>query len=202
MIDRLSGKLVTCDLTEIVVDVNNVGYALTVPMSTFDKLPRVGADVVLHTYLHVREDLLQLYGFADLRERRLFRLLISVSGVGPRLALNVLSSMSVESFCGAVLNGDVKALTRVNGLGKRSGERLVVELREKISEIEPEIALGGSRENTTVTPEMQDAAAALETLGFKSDVARKTVQNLAANLPREEHSAETFIRQALRTLNS
>lgn len=202
MIDRLAGTLVQCDLTEIVVDVHGLGYAVTIPMSTYDALPAVGNALVLYSHLHVREDLLQLYGFADRVERRLFRLLITVSGIGPRLALNVLSCMSVEGFCRAIVDGDIKALTRINGLGKRSAERLIVELRERIADIEPAIALGGRSETTVLTAAAQDAVAALETLGFKGDAARKTVHKLCAELPAEEQTAENLIRSALRSLNA
>ncbi len=136
MIDRISGILAACDLTEIVVDVGGIGFALTVPLSTYDRLPAVGSSVQLFGHLHVREDQFVLYGFADPQERRLFRLLITVSGIGPRMALNVLSCMPITTFCQAVAEGDIKALTRISGFGKRSAERLVVELREKVSEID------------------------------------------------------------------
>jgi Holliday junction DNA helicase RuvA len=202
VIDRLSGKLAACDLTEVVVDVHGVGYAVTVPLSTYDRLPRAGDAVELYTHLHVRDDALQLFGFADPQERRLFRLLITVSGIGPRLALKVLSCMSVPSFCAAVLDGDVKALTRVNGLGKRSAERLVVELREVISEVEPAAAFGAGREEPPVSQQVQDAVAALATLGFRPEAARKTVQKLCTELPAAEQSAENLIRCALQALNS
>ena len=204
MIDRLSGKLVECDLTAAVVDVHGVGYAVLIPMSTYDKLSRVGTDVQLLTHLYVREDAMQLFGFATENERRLFRLLITVSGVGCRLALNVLSCMSVESFCRTIMDGDTKQLTRVNGLGKRSAERLVVELREKVAEIEPRAAYPAAGDDTSqvATREAQDAIAALETLGFKSDKARKTVQSICAEAGDGEVKAEDLIRKALKALNS
>ncbi|MFO7821152.1 MAG: Holliday junction branch migration protein RuvA, partial [Lentisphaeria bacterium] len=193
-----------CDLTQAVVDVNGVGYAILIPMSTYDKLPRVGGDVQLLCHLYVREDALQLFGFADATERRLFRLLITVSGVGCRLALNVLSCMSVESFCRTVMDGDIKQLTRVNGLGKRSAERLVVELREKVAEIEPRAAYPatGGGEAKIASREAQDAVAALETLGFKTEKARRTVQKICTDAGDSELKADDLIRKALKALNS
>jgi Holliday junction DNA helicase RuvA len=201
VIDRISGILAACDLTEIVVDVGGIGFALTVPLSTYDRLPAVGSSVQLFGHLHVREDQFVLYGFADPQERRLFRLLITVSGIGPRMALNVLSCMPITTFCQAVAEGDIKALTRISGFGKRSAERLVVELREKVSEIDPAAALGGSGA-AVLSSAAQDAVAALETLGFRGDTARKAVSKLAEELPPSEQTAEEFIRRALRDLNS
>ena len=203
MISRLSGRLVECDLTGVVLDVNGVGYAVAVPMSTFDHLPRIGEPAVLHTWLAVREDSLTLYGFGTLPERALFQMLLTVNGVGPRTALNVLSCMPVSTFCTAVAQGDLKALTRINGIGKRSAERLVVELRDRVAEIAPEAGIGPAAAGSARTPrEATDAIAALETLGFKSDAARKVVQTLCEQAGPDQPSAENLIRKALALLNS
>jgi Holliday junction DNA helicase RuvA len=190
-------------VTGVVLDVGGVGYAVAVPMSTFDRLPRVGETVALQTYLAVREDSLTLYGFASLPERALFLLLLSVSGVGPRTALNVLSCMPVSSFCTAVSQGDVKALTRINGIGKRSAERLIVELRDRVAEVAPEAGLDRAAAGQGVTSrEAADAVAALETLGFRSDAARKAVHSLCADAGTGKMSVENLIRKALVILNS
>jgi Holliday junction DNA helicase RuvA len=203
VISRLSGKLVECEVTGVVLDVGGVGYALAVPMSTFDRLPRTGEPVTLHTYLAVREDSLTLYGFASLPERALFLLLLGVSGVGPRTALNVLSCMPVPSFCTAVSQGDVKALTRISGIGKRSAERLVVELRDRVADVVPEAGFERPASGQGVTSrEAADAVAALETLGFKNEAARKAVQSLCAAAGTEKVSVENLIRKALAILNS
>ncbi|MEI8078878.1 MAG: Holliday junction branch migration protein RuvA, partial [bacterium] len=191
MISRLSGQLAACEPTEAVVDVGGVGYAVTIPMSTYDLLPRVGGDVVLHTHLNVREDALQLYGFATLDERRLFVLLMTVNGVGPRLALSALSCLPVDGLCRAIAAGDVKALSRISGVGKRTAERLVLELREKVLAIQPAAAVAGSA-RLVANREVQDAINALETLGFKGDAAHKTIARLQAELPAAEQSAENL----------
>lgn len=201
MIERLNGVLVECDLTEVVLDVHGVGYALTIPMSTYDQLPRVGTSVQLLTYLHVREDLLQLYGFSTSAERSLFKKLISVSGVGPRIALNILSCMTVGNFCKTIIDEDVKVLTRVNGLGKKSAERLIIELRNSISDIAPDATFASGGKSVKESPAMLDAVAALETLGFKAEKARTTVQAIAADMPDVDRSAENLIRKALQKLN-
>lgn len=203
MISRLSGILIECEVTGVVLDVGGVGYAVAVPLSTLDHLPRVGETVVLHTVLVVREDSLTLYGFASLPERALFLLLLSVNGVGPRTALNVLSCLPVSTFCTAVTQGDLKALTRISGIGKRSAERLIVELRDRVAGVAPETAVdrpGGSLVGASRAA--ADAVAALETLGFKGDAARKAVQKLCDAAAPEQPSAENLIRKALALLNS
>lgn len=200
MIDRLRGRLIDSDPTRAVVDVNGVCYSVTIPVSTYDQLPKPEADIELTTHFHVREGVMELYGFADPHERELFRLLITVSGIGCRLALNVLSSMSVATFCNTITEANIKQLSKVNGLGKRSAERLVVELREKITEIEPRAAYQQSSD--AISREAQDAVAALETLGFKNEKARGTVQKLCEEMPESEQSAQVLIRQALKRLNT
>ena len=144
---------------------------------------------------------MQLFGFATKDERSLFQLLIAVSGVGPRLALNILSCLSVERFCQALLAEDVKALSKINGIGKRSAERLIVELREKIRDFAPAAAFG-AQPATTLPAEAQDAISALETLGFKADAARKVVQGLCADAHGKPATAQNLIRKALAQLNS
>jgi len=202
VIARLSGRLIQRELTEIVVDVHGVGLAVVVPMSTYDNLPAPGGPVELLTHLQVREDALTLYGFATAQERDLVRLLIGVSGIGTRLALNVLSCMSVTEFCRNILAADVKALARINGVGKRSAERMVVELRERVENIEPAAAFPEAGGERGLGAAGQDAVAALETLGFKGDKARRTVQKAMAELPEGELSAEALIRYSLQMLNS
>jgi len=133
MIAFLQGKLVEALPTQVIVDVNGVGYEALIPLSSFDKLPPPGGAVKLLTQLIVREDAHILYGFMTAAERDLFRLLIhNVSGIGPKTALNILSGMNVVAFRGAVATGDVKSLSQISGVGKKMAERIVVELRDKI----------------------------------------------------------------------
>jgi Holliday junction DNA helicase RuvA len=199
VIAHLHGILAECDLTEVVVDVQGVGYHVSVPMSTFDRLPRQGEAVRLFTHLQVREDLMQLFGFATKEERQLFHLLIEVTGIGPRLALNILSCMSVERFAQALMAEDLKALAKISGIGKRSAERLVVELREKIKKLAPGAGLASA---PAVSADAQDAISALETLGFKADAARKVVQAICEEAGGKPPTAENLIRKALARLNS
>ncbi len=207
MITHLCGKLVEKELTRAVVDVNGVGYEVFIPMSTYDRLPRDGEPVTLKTVMHVREDLMQLYGFFTEQERKLFALVGTVSGIGPKLALSVLSCMSVERFCANVVNHDAKALSRINGVGKRTAERLVVELKDKVHEIAPAVAVTGKagepeKAARVLSKAAEDAINGLVTLGIRPDAARKTIHQMVHELPPEEVSAEKLIRQALSQFNS
>ncbi|HXI52136.1 MAG TPA: Holliday junction branch migration protein RuvA, partial [Candidatus Saccharimonadales bacterium] len=133
MITFLRGRLVDALPTQATIDVGGVGYEVLLPLSSFDKLPATGAEVHLLTHLVVREDAHVLYGFMSSQERDLFRLLIhNVSGIGPKIALNVLSGMNVTALRGAVATGDVKALAQISGVGRKTAERIVVELKDKI----------------------------------------------------------------------
>ncbi len=207
MIEKLNGILDECDLTELVVDVHGVGYAVTVPLSTFDRLPAVGEPVTLFTHYQLREDNVQLFGFATRGERSLFRLLIgTVTGVGPKLALNVLSCMTINGFCGAIVDGDVKTLAKISGIGKRTAERMIVELRDKVKKIGDDgnaldLVLK-STSGPSPSPAAADAVAALETLGIKKDPAAKVVQQLCDETRDNPLSAEQLIRKALAVLNS
>ncbi len=203
MINRLSGILVDCEITEITVEINGVGYGLTVPLSTFDHLPPTGTPVTLFVHTHVREDAITLFGFTTLAEKKLFRLLQTVSGIGNRLALNILSSISASIFADHIVNGNIAALAKINGLGKKSSERLVVELRERIRAVVPEAGIdqaeGGA---ANLSHQAQDAIAALQTLGFKPEQASQAIKEIYRRLPPEEHSSENLIRHALSRLNS
>ncbi len=204
MIAIIRGKLEQKSLTKIVVDVNGIGFELFIPMSTYDKLPEKSNTITLNTCLHLRQDSVQLYGFVTLPEKSLFLMLInSVSGIGPKLALNILSSMPVNSFCTAIINNDIKTLSGINGIGKRSAERLAVELRDKISEIFPGAGLANLPTGLSPVSSkgIEDAVSGLITLGFKPDSSRKTVSKLAGKMPESEITAQSLIRNALIILN-
>ena len=168
MITFLHGKLIESLPTLVVVDVNGVGYEALIPLSSFDKLPQLGHEVKLLTQLIVREDAHLLYGFASAAERDLFRLLIhSVSGIGPKTALNILSGISVAAFRGAVASGDVKTLSQITGVGKKTAERIVVELRDKVGAVGAWEASSAKHGLSPDDQKMNDAVLALMALGFK-----------------------------------
>src|SRR6478609_2515063 len=185
MITFLKGTLVDALPTQVTIDVQGVGYDVLIPLSSFEKLPQPGQAIKILTHLAVREDAQTLYGFMSGPERELFRLLINnVSGIGPKIALNVLSGISVTAFRGAVANADIKSLSQISGVGKKTAERIVVELKDKIG---PAGAWEASSAQRSLAPEDQkvnDAVLALLALGFKQieahDSVRKAQQNLGA----------------------
>ncbi len=185
MISFLQGKLIEALPTQITVDVNGIGYDLLIPLSSYDKLPKPGQPVLILTHLAVREDALTLYGFMTTAERDLFRLLINtVSGIGPKIALNVLSGISVTAFRGAVANGDLKSLSQISGVGKKTAERIVVELRDKIGAAGAWEAASAQRALSPEDQKINDAVLALMALGFKQleahDAVRKAQGALGA----------------------
>lgn len=200
MIARLRGTLLESAFTGCVVEAGGVGYEVLIPLSTFDRLPRSGSEVTLLIHTQVREDAITLYGFATAEERDLFRILINVSGIGGKLALNILSCMPVANFCGAVVRSDLKTLSRINGIGKRTAERLVVELRDKLSAFGPGEPLGVAT-GSPAAAQANDAALALEQLGFKREAVDQVLKKLLQELPEAECTTENLLRQAIIKLN-
>jgi Holliday junction DNA helicase RuvA len=183
MITFLQGKLVEALPTQAIVDVHGVGYEVLIPLSSFDKLPAPGGDVKILTQLIVREDAHILYGFMTATERDLFRLLInSVSGIGPKTALNILSGMNAVAFRGAVANSDVKSLSQISGVGKKTAERIVVELRDKIGAAGAFEAASAKHALSPDDQKTNDATLALMALGFKQNEAHDTVRAALAML--------------------
>jgi Holliday junction DNA helicase RuvA len=184
--------------TQVTVDVHGVGYEVLIPLSSFDKLPQAGQEIRLLTHLAVREDAHTLYGFMSAAEREMFRLLINtVSGIGPKIALNILSGISVTAFRGAVANGDVKALSQISGVGKKTAERIVVELKDKVGAAG---AWEASSAQRTLSPEDQrvnDAVLALLALGFKQIEAHDTVRKAQASLGAQA-TVEELVRACLK----
>jgi Holliday junction DNA helicase RuvA len=191
MIAFIDGQLVEVLPTQVVVQAHGVGYEILIPLSSYDKLPAPGEHVRLLTHLAIREDAHTLYGFATAAERDLFRLLIhTVTGIGPRIALNILSGMNVTAFRGAVAGGDVKALSQISGVGKKMAERMVVELKDKIGVAGAWEAASAKRALTPEDQKINDAVLALMALGFKQveahDAVRKTLAALGAGATVED----------------
>ena len=196
MISFLQGKLAEALPTQVVIDVNGVGYEMFIPLSSFDKLPQPGSQVKLLTHLAVRDDAHVLYGFMTETERDLFRLLIRhVSGIGPKIALNVLSGTTPASFRAAVASGDVKVLSGVSGVGKKTAERIVVELKDKLGD---ETAFGSASGGPMSADEQKisDAAAALIALGSKPKNAQEAVRGAVAILG-PDAPVDAIVRAAL-----
>jgi Holliday junction DNA helicase RuvA len=183
MISSLRGILAEALPTQVLIEVNGVGYELLIPLSSFDKLPAPGQEVRILTHLVVREDAHVLYGFMSLAERELFRTLINtVSGIGPRTALNILSGVSVSAFKGAVANSDTKALSQISGVGKKTAERIVVELRDKFGKAGAFEASSAERSLSVTDQKVNDAVLALMALGFKQVEAHDTIRAVQALL--------------------
>lgn len=197
MIGRLRGTLADKQPPHLIVDVNGVGYEVEVPMTTLYRLPSVNEPVTLHTHLVVREDAHLLYGFSAKRERELFRELIRLNGVGPKLALALMSSLEVDELVRCVQAQDTTALTRVPGVGKKTAERLLVELKDRFKAWESMPAIAPLVEplpGTVVSSAQNDAVSALIALGFKPQEASRAV----AAVEEDGLSSEELIRRALR----
>jgi Holliday junction DNA helicase RuvA len=198
MITFLHGKLVEALPTQVTVDINGVGYEVLIPLSSFDKLPSPGHEVKLLTHLAVREDAHTLYGFMTVAERELFRMLINtVSGIGPKIALNILSGMNATAFRGAVANGDVKALSQISGVGKKTAERIVVELKDKIGAAGAWEASSAQRALSPEDQKINDAVLALMALGFKQIEAHDSVR-AALNRLGPKATVEDLVRASLK----
>lgn len=196
MIVHLHGELVEKDVGGVVVECGGVGYGAQIPLSTFDRLPAEGADVLLFTHLAVREDGQTLFAFATRQERDVFELITTVSGVGPKLALSVLSGLTVGDLQLAISQSDAKRIATVKGIGKKTAERIVVELRDKINPIE---ALANSTAASAAgqSAVLRDAMLALTALGFSDEVARAKVQAVLAEDPKAADT-ETIVKLALK----
>ena len=199
MITFLNGKLVGALPTQAIVDVGGVGYEIFIPLSSYDKLPAAGQDIRILTHLHVREDAQILYGFMTAAERDLFRLLVNnVSGIGPKLALAVLSGMSVNSFKTAVVNSDVASLSKISGLGKKTAERIVLELKDKLGVAAAWEAASAVHAPTPEQEQANEAVLALIALGYKQIDAHKAVRELQEK--DEAKPAEELVKLALKRI--
>jgi len=194
MIGRLHGILLHKEPPALLVDVGGVGYELEAPMTTFYELPGVGERVTLYTHLVVREDAHLLYGFAREAQRRLFRALLKVNGVGPRVALAVLSGLSDEEFTRCVADEDIARLTKVPGIGRKTAERLVIEMRDKLPADVAAAAPATAAAASMPADPVSEAVSALVALGYKPNEASRAVRGVSA----KGLSAEEIIRQALK----
>ncbi len=194
MIGLLRGRILAKQPPSLLLDVQGVGYEVDAPMTTFYDLPEVGAEVTLFTHLAVREDAHTLYGFIALSDRTLFRSLLKVNGVGARLALTILSGMNAQTFIACVQAGDADALVKLPGIGKKTAERLIIELRDRLDGVVP----AGSTPNkaaTVAASPVEDAVTALVGLGYKPQEASKMVRLIDT----ADMSSEDIIRSALQT---
>ena len=199
MIGRIKGRLAEKTPPDILIDVNGVGYELQVPMNTFYRLPELNEEVLLHTHFVVREDAQLLYGFYDVRERSLFRELIKINGVGPKLGLAILSGIESNEFVRVVRNNDVNALVCLPGIGKKTAERLIIEMRDKLKDWQSDTS-DDSELNSAgpfgTNQAIGEAESALVALGYKPKEAERAVKSVAS----EGMSNQDLIRNALKVM--
>jgi Holliday junction DNA helicase RuvA len=205
MIAHLTGKLIAKEATSVILDVGGVGYEVTIPVTTFYGMEEAGAQIQLRIYTHVREDALQLFGFNTSRERHLFTLLISVSGIGPKSGIAMLSGMSADEIISAIRTNNLARLTSIPGVGRKTAERLVIELRDKMAALsspalDDELATG-ARDGQPPTEDIlrEDTLSALLNLGYKKDAAEKAItQGIQDG---GDLSVELLLRRSLRLLS-
>ncbi|NIN00807.1 MAG: Holliday junction branch migration protein RuvA [candidate division Zixibacteria bacterium] len=197
MIAYLEGKLVEKSPTHLILEVNGVGYSIDIPVSTYSSLGETGQMVKVLTCQQVREDELRLYGFSTKPEKELFELLVNVNGVGPKMALSILSCVPVEEFQRSVLQEDLDVLTAISGVGKKTAQRLIVELKEKLSKVD----LGERKElkekETVFVPTLDEAIMALVSLGYTKPDAKKALERVVKDTE-ESLPVEELIKRALK----
>ena len=196
MIAQLKGRLAQKLPGEIVVDVAGVGYQIFIPFNVFYQLPEIGSDITLQIHTHLREDALQLFGFRDLAEKQVFLLLNGVTGIGPKLALNILSGIPVDDLSRALKEGDQVRLVAIPGVGKKLAERMIVELKDKFSTLAPISTDAAKRDDRNQL--MQDAVSALINLGYKKPEAEKTVREVLKN---GDRSLESLLKETLQRIS-
>jgi len=179
MIAHLRGRLISKHPNQAIVEAAGVGYDVTITVPTFSDLPAVGSEVALHIHTHVREDAFALFGFLRADEKQLFEKLITVSGIGPKLAITILSGMATADMVGAIRGNDFARLTRIPGIGKKTAERMCVELRDKLD------AFGAPQPVVTVSPVEEDVISALANLGYQRPLAEKAVERAATSAERK-----------------
>lgn len=198
MISYIRGKLAAVEEEKVILDVGGVGYGIFMPGQSMGRLPAIGSEVQLHTYLNVREDAMQLFGFLTRDDLKIFKLVIGVSGIGPKGGLSILSKLTPDDLRFAVLSGDAKAISAAPGIGKKTAEKLIIELKDKLS-MEDMIRKSVSEEavipQSGITGIQTDAVQALTALGYGSTEALRAVKQVAVT---EETDVETVLKQALK----
>jgi Holliday junction DNA helicase RuvA len=199
MIARISGLLIHKSINYLIVDICGIGYRIFVPLTTFYELPDEGQKVTLHIHTHVKEDAINLFGFHNDAEKALFQLMIGVSGIGPKLALNILSGISAEDFIRAVSTEDLNKLIRIPGVGKKTAERMVLELRDKVKKLDLYAQVDRSVSVAGDDATQEDAFSALVNLGYKSQAARIALDQVVNESP-EPLNLEVLLKRTLKIL--
>jgi Holliday junction DNA helicase RuvA len=196
MIAHLRGQLIVKNPNQAIVSCAGVGYDVAISVATFTTLPPEGAEASLHIHTHVREDQIALFGFSELQEKRLFERLLTISGIGPKLAITVLSGIAADRLIAAIRGGDHASLTRIPGIGKKTAERVILELKDKLDDLAthiPEATATGAHHG----PAADDALSALVNLGYPRPIAQKAIDTAIEKHPESTHDFETLFRAAM-----
>ena len=199
MITRLRGKIEKSRITSVIIDVNGVGYDVLIPLSTYDRLPEDGEEATLLTYLHHTESAMTLFGFFTEAERELFKMLMTVSGIGPRVALGALSGSSVENLKAAISRGDVKLIKSIQGIGPKTAQRIIVELKDKVGILPSYEEMSKQLEKSPEEKKVTDCVLALISLGYSQPTAHKAVKATIEKHP-EVSEVEEIIKLSLKYL--
>jgi Holliday junction DNA helicase RuvA len=200
MIALISGKIVYKGISHVIVDVQGVGYRIFIPLTTFYELPEAGQIITLHVHTNVKQDAINLFGFYTVQERDLFQLMISVSGIGPKMSMNILSGISAQDLLRAISGGNVGKLVNIPGVGKKMAERLILELKEKVIKkmmLEETPAADDQHQANEII--MEDALSALVNLGYKSNIARDAIDK-ALRASEEELGMDQLLKKTLKIL--
>ncbi len=200
MIALISGKIVYKGISHVIVDVQGVGYRVFIPLTTFYELPETGQPITLHIHTNVKEDAINLFGFNTVQERDFFQLMISVSGIGPKVAMNILSGISAPELLNAISGGNVNKLVRIPGVGKKMAERLILELKEKVlKKIMLEAVPAAGVQSRVDDILMEDVLSALVNLGYKSNIARDALDKVLRS-SEEELGMDKLLKKTLKIL--
>jgi Holliday junction DNA helicase RuvA len=197
MIAHLRGRLLSKTPNQAIVECAGIGYDVTISVTTFSALPNEGADVALHIHTHVREDQLALFGFSETQEKRLFEKLLTISGIGPKLAITVLSGIDASRLVTAIRSGDHATLTRIPGIGKKTAERVVLELKDKLDDLAVSIPSAGGPLQGAAGQAGDDALSALVNLGYARPIAQKAIETAITKDPDAARDFETLFRAAM-----
>jgi len=197
MIAHLRGRLLSKTPNEAIIECAGVGYEVTISVATFTSLPAEGAEAALHIHTHVREDQISLFGFSETQEKRLFEKLLTISGIGPKLAITVLSGIAADRLVTAIRSSDHASLTRIPGIGKKTAERVVLELKDKLDDMAVPISASGGPHHGPVG---DDALSALVNLGYPRPIAQKAIETAIAKDAAAAHDFETLFRAAMASI--
>ena len=194
MIAYINGRIISKASNSVIIENNGIGYEIIIPLSTLYNLPEDHKDVSLYIYPHVKDETLTLFGFFTLLEKRLFLMLISIAGIGPKLAINILSGIGPEELLNAIANGDVSHLCKIPGIGRKTAQRLILELKDKSNDL----IISEKIRQKTENPLLRDALSALVNLGYSESVAKEAVKKAGARI--KDLGLESLIRESLRII--